>query len=115
MARRGWQALFERWPAVPLAVALMIGIGVGPHWHFSFLPLIVITAACVLAAVLFINRRIAAGVLLWGAIGLLGMLLAQWHQFYFAIDDIARLITNEPRLAQLRLRLISPPRTVLGA
>jgi competence protein ComEC len=115
MARRGWQALFERWPAVPLAVALMIGIGVGPYLHVGFIPLILVTAACVLAAVLFIHRRIAAGVLLCGAIGLSGVLLAQWHQFYFAADDIARLTTNEPRLAQLRLRLISPPRTIVRA
>jgi len=114
MARRGWQALFERWPAVPLAVALIIGIGFEPYWHVSFLPLIVVTAACILTAMLLIHRRLAPGVLLCGAIGLSGVLLAQWHQFYFAAYDITRFTTNEPRLAQLRLRLTSPPRTVLG-
>ena len=111
-SRRGWMEQLARRPAVPAAAALIVGILAHralPHWPLVWGS----TLVCLLVAIALTLRRGAiCNPLIALALALAGLTLAQVEAFYFSDDDIAHVATEEPRLAELELRIDHPPRTL---
>jgi competence protein ComEC len=112
LIRDALRALFERWPALPVAAALIIGIAIASSVHTGFLPLLLTALIILCGGLLLSTHRGLATVCLLSTLLLVGILTAQWHQYYFASNDIARFITADQRLAQMRLQITSPQRTI---
>ena len=107
---RGAANLFGRRPAVPMALALITGIisePLLPAWPLAWL---VCLAGLIVAAVVTLHRQSSCSLLLLAALFLAGLSAAQLDSFYFSSRHIARFTAEEPKLAQLELRVISPPR-----
>lgn len=108
------QAMARR-PVVPVALAFIGGIlverqlPVRPGWW--------ITAGLLAAAIAVVTRRVRAlpSTLLLIAVACAGLTAAQWERYEFGWSDIAQFTTDGPRLAQLELRIISPPRLLADA
>lgn len=123
-----WQDWIQRRPAIPLAAALMVGIGL--HTGLPIEPglwLGVTIGLLGLGGVVSLYSRYARPrasdpVLGWVAMGVYllatgtaGTLLAQLTRYYYPSHHVAHYATEAPRLAQLEIRLDTPPRLLTGA
>ncbi len=101
----GTLAGWSQRPAVPLAVLFAAGVALhdvlppGRVW-----PTVAATLAAA-AGVWWIGRRGVASLLLAVALLLCGVGLARREHHAFAADDIGRFATDDPRLAEVRVRL----------
>ena len=98
-----------------MAIALIAGIAaepVLPRWP---------TVGCIgvggllVASWISLRREVCASLLLLAALFLAGGTAAELESYCFPASHIAHFTTEEPRLAELELRVISPPRIVASA
>jgi competence protein ComEC len=99
-----------RRPAVLAAVALMLGICVYeivPQYPIAWL---IVLAALILTAAIFIHHAIVCAISLLLTTIVAGIALAQVQEFYYPRDHIGSFATDQPRLAKMELRVDDPPR-----
>lgn len=99
-----------RRPAAPVAVGLMLGIFIHapiPHWPGASTLLL---GALLVAAVLARGRAWIGSILLMACSVLAGVALAQASAFRYPRDHISGFALDQPRLAQLELKLDHPSR-----
>jgi competence protein ComEC len=114
-ASRKWAEFWLTHPAVPLAVALALGIAA--HDRFPLPPTaavfsVIITA--VIAAILICRPRSATIALMLTAF-LAGVGLARRQHYWFATNDIAAFVDDDNRLIDLKLHLPEEPRLTTGS
>ena len=105
----------RRRPAVAAAVLFMLGIFAHralPAWPIAWL---VAIGACV--GMVWVARRNETVILpaLVAAVFLAGLVAAQIEAFYYPRDHISAFAGDEPRLANLQMQIIQPPRVLTGA
>src|SRR5688572_347403 len=97
-------------PAVAAAGLLIAGIACNailPHRPLVWIGAI---AALAIGAVATFKSRWTSSLCLAGAIFLCGLTLAQLESYCFPADHISAYATDEPRLAEMELRIDHPPR-----
>ncbi len=106
--------LIARRPAVPVAILLAGGIFFH-DWvpHQPVLILIAIGVLLSIAVVLLRHPRLCGGCIAIVTL-LLGIAAGQREHFQFAANDIALFAGDEPRLAELQVRLIDDPQYICG-
>ncbi|HEY8668075.1 MAG TPA: DNA internalization-related competence protein ComEC/Rec2 [Tepidisphaeraceae bacterium] len=100
---------------MPVAIVFISGVfahAALPAWPTLYL---IALGACVIAALILFNRPIFCAPCLLAGIFLAALLLAQWRLLYFADNHIARFTTPSPRLVELELRVVEPPRVIAPA
>src|SRR5690606_10475293 len=99
-----------RRPALGAVISLMVGIML--YRHLPVLPVLWIAAAAALLISARLNRHNGwlASASLALVLCLMGITLAQLHDYRYASDDIAQYTADEPRLARVELRSEEPPR-----
>ena len=111
MLHRGVSAIFARRPAVPIALALITGVACEsllPTWPIVWL----ILGILFLAAAIYKFKRIHQPICLLISLFCCGVAGAQHESFCFAPSHIALFSSDEPKLAELELRIASPPRII---
>lgn len=108
---------FVRWPALPVAVAMMIGVAAGRSLHFEFARLpdspwwFVAAAVAMLAlAARRFDREWTSTLALLGAIALAAVAATQLAAFRYPADHVTHFVADAARLARLRLYLPNEPR-----
>lgn len=105
-----WQ--IQRRPAVPAAVAFMLGIFAHkalPAWPIAWMGLL---AGLILAALLLIRRPMLCSIALGAGIMTAGVAASQLEAFFYPRSYVCQFATDQPRLAQLELRIDYPPRVL---
>ena len=107
----GWVA---RRPAVP-AAALFI-LGVCGHRALPHLPALwlALLGVCVGLAVLSFRSAVRCSLALALAVALSGLTAAQLFAFYYPAAHVSDFAGDEPRLAQMELRIDHPPRVLVA-
>lgn len=107
-----WYQQLSRRPAV-LAAGMFI-LGIALHSVVLHRPLIHLLALSGLLIAAYAKRRSArlGDILLMLGLLVAGVTFAQVEAFYFSRDHIGQFATESPRLAQLELRIDSPPRVL---
>lgn len=110
-----WRDGIIRRPAILLAVALMIGIGL--HARLPIEPglWLGVTGGLLVAGWLLWRQGWASMLALLLATTSAGTMLAQLTRYHYASDHIAHYAAESPRLAQLEIRLDTPPRLLTGS
>ena len=108
----GFRDLFALRPALPAAVLFIAGIllhRVAPH-----VPITWIGAALLftIGALLLRARRIVASAMIAAGVLLAGIASAQLFAFQFPQNDIGAFAGDAPRLADLELEIVTPPRVL---
>jgi competence protein ComEC len=110
LLQRGSQFFFLQRPAFPLAASFVIGISLAFVFPCHPVVWLAMVVALLVASAIALGRPIICSSLLLGAAALAGTAAAQLEHFYCPANHIAAFTTEEPRLAQLEVRLTSPPR-----
>ena len=105
-------ALVASRPALPAAALFMVGVLL--HRALPHLPLLWLGLGAALGAgaALWMRRARLGSVLIAGALLFTGTAAAQLYAFYFPRDDVGTFAGDDPRLAQLRLWIVTPPRVL---
>lgn len=108
-----WPDAIRRRPVLTVAVVFISGIALHdafPHHPALWLALAgaaAIGAACVL-------RKVWSAVFLVALLFLCGITTAQLSAFYWPWSDVSSYTTETPRLANIEMRIVAPPRTLVG-
>jgi competence protein ComEC len=103
-----------RWPAVSVAILLLIGILL--HDLAPVRPFHILTASAMLAvfASSTIRWRFICAAALGVLVILLGIGIAQREHFEFSPNDVGLFATDEPHLTELEIRIVDEPQMVTG-
>jgi competence protein ComEC len=115
LVREGVQALFARRPAVPAAMALIAGIAGASVFPYRPMIWLCIIGGLTTAAIILRRFNATGSFLLLASLFFIGITAAQLESFCFPAAHIANFTSDEPRLAEIELRLIGPPRTLAAA
>lgn len=108
-----WHDAVSRRPALWVVVFFVLGIGLHPIFPHRPFALLALSVVCLIASGLTLKRSISS-LLLAVAVITTGITIAQLSAFYWPASDIASYSTERPRLAQLEMRIIAPPRVLVG-
>ena len=115
MLRSGIGDVFTRRPALPLAMALVIGIVAEPGLPQWTVIWIVVTVLLAVTSILTFRKPLLSSLSLFTGIALLGVTLSQIETYYFAPSHISAFLTQDARLAQLELRVLTTPQVIASA
>ena len=112
MLRCGVQSVFARRPAFPIAIALIAGIAAQPHLRGPPLLWLIVIAAFIVASLLTSSRDKVSSLCLLAAIFLTGITASQLESHYFSASHISAFLTDNPKLAQMELRVLMMPQII---
>lgn len=108
---------FVRWPALPVALAMIGGVAAGRSLHFELAwlpesPWLFVAGAIACLAVAFrrLDREWLSSLLLLASIVLGAVAATQLAAFRYPADHVTHYVADGARLAQLRLYLPNEPR-----
>ena len=113
--RQEMESVFARRPALPIAIALIFGIALEPLVYRSPPAWLFASGLFIAATVFARHREIISSVCLWTAIVLLGIVASQIEMFCFSKSHISAFLTEDSKLAQLELRILTTPQIITPA
>lgn len=108
----GTPASFARRPFVAVAAFLMLGVFLHDLAPVQPRVYLLILASLILLATFVVRFPAVCSLSILLSCGVLGITLGQTTGFYYPRDHIRAFATDQPRLAQLELRLDYPPRVL---
>lgn len=112
--RRAVTDCFRRRPAFPLAVALVAGIAIEPHVPARGWAYLLIAAAALAGSLVSRRSDAVASLLILAATALAGVGVARWEFASFPTNHVGLFTTDEPRLAEVEVRVTNTPRLVIS-
>src|SRR5262249_30355947 len=104
--------LFMRRPAVPAAIALMLGIFAHRAFPVSPITWVISLDVLIILSIVLFRQAVLCSICLALAMAVAGLAIAQSHVYFYPSDHISAFATDQPRLAQIELRLDYPPRVL---
>ena len=104
--------MFARRPAFPMAIALIAGITAQPHLSGSPLLWLIANALFIVASLLTLGREKVSSLCLFAAIFFAGITASQMEEYYFSASHISAFLTDNPKLAQMELRVLTTPQII---
>lgn len=103
---------FSRYPFAAVAATLMLGVFVHDQVPVAPVPYATLLAVLAIFCGLLHRQPTCCSLTILAGFVVLGTTLAQSSAFYYPRDHISAFSTDQPRLAQLELRLDYPPRVL---
>ena len=106
-----WTDALVRWPALWMAIAIVIGVPIGVA-AFAWSPwwFVVASAGCLAGGIVTFEREHASSALLILALAFASIAGTQLARFRFPSNHVTHFVADSARLAQLRLYLPNEPR-----
>jgi competence protein ComEC len=114
-SRRSAQDRFRTRPALSLTLLLAAGISIHPLLPHNAAALLAMTGVIAALAAVTLQRRIIGSAFLTVSIVLCGAALAQREHFQYPATQIGLFAGDEPRLADVQLRLLDEPQIIASS